>query len=243
MILAEIVVFGKDRFDILSVSMKVPNFKYEKVLWQKGIALVGGCDEVGRGCFAGPVVAGAVVFPKCFKGPSLQASRTVQINDSKKLTASQRDKADKWIRKNALSYGLGEVSVKIVNKLGIKKATEKAFRIAVSNCKQPINHLLIDAFFIPRVKGLTKSCQTPIVKGDSISFSIAAASIIAKVYRDALMKRIALSHNFKVYGWNKNKGYGTKTHCQAILRHGTTPYHRTTFVETFLRKRSIDGKN
>lgn len=220
----------------------MPDFVYERSLWQKGIKLVAGCDEVGRGCFAGPVVAGCVVFSPntiyTLQGASLKG---VKINDSKKLTPSQRTKAAVWIKRNALSWGIGETSAALINKIGIVKATNRAFRLAVRNTNSKIGYLLIDAFYIPFVIGLRRKNQKAIIKGDEKSVSIAAASIIAKVYRDNLMA--TLSKNHKVYGWEENKGYGTKKHREAIKKYGLTKYHRKQFVETYIKKSKIQKTN
>lgn len=218
------------------------DFRFEKKLWKEGIKVVAGADEVGRGCFAGPVVAGCVVFPK------LLASRymlQVRVDDSKKLTAKEREKADKWIRENALACGIGESSVTLINRIGIGKATEIAFRKAVKNCqsklKSKIEHLLIDAFFVPYTRGVQRKNQLAIIKGDAKSLSIAAASIIAKVYRDKLMASLSKQSKYRIYGWEKNKGYGTKEHQEMIISYGATRYHREIFVKTWLKKREMSG--
>ena len=209
--------------------MNKPDFSFEKRLWKRGFITVAGCDEVGRGCFAGPVVAGCVAF----QGEALEP-QTVMINDSKKMTVKQRELASFWIRKNALSYGIGKASVTQINKLGIKKSTEIAFRKAISNSGKKIDYLLVDAFYLPYVKGLRRKKQTPIIKGDSKSFSIAAASIIAKVYRDNLMNKIAHKRVYEKYCWERNKGYGTLEHRKAILKYGISRMHRKQFVESFI---------
>ena len=202
--------------------MKLPNFSFEKKLWKKEYRVVAGVDEVGRGALAGPVVAGAVAF-------SPGASVLVRIDDSKKLTSKQREKAYFWIRKNALVYGIGKASVVQIDKFGIKKATEIAFRKAIKNCAKRVDFLLIDAFFIPYVRGLRRKNQLAIINGDEKSVSIAAASIIAKVYRDRLMTKL----NGK-YGWEKNKGYGTKDHQNALRKYGATRLHRKLFIRNFV---------
>ncbi len=236
--------------------MTYPDFDYEQGCWEKGIKYVAGADEVGRGSFAGPVVASAVVFTPNY---DLRIrNNELKINDSKKLTLKQREIADSWIRQNALAFGIGKAGVAQINKLGIKKATEIAYRIAVKEANKVlskkdirysildvsdkmfqdrisnIEYLLVDAFYIPRVPGIPKAQQKAIIKGDSISFSIAAASIIAKVYRDNLMAK--LSQRYKRYSWHKNKGYGTLEHRNAILKYGISTIHRTQFVRTFLKK-------
>lgn len=169
-------------------------------------------------------------------------SNDIVINDSKKLTSKQREISAEWIKKNCLTWGIGVGSVNEINKLGIKKATDKAFRRAIKSCNSKliiqksklIECLLVDAFYIPNVKGICRARQSPIIKGDSKSISIAAASIIAKVYRDQYME--ILSRNFMNYLWVRNKGYGTKSHQQAILKYGVTKHHRDQFVKTFLSR-------
>ncbi len=211
--------------------MTLPDFYFEKQLSAKGHKLIAGVDEVGRGCFAGPVVAGVVVF-----APKTKIA--VKINDSKKLTAKQRELSDKWIRKNALAWGIGEASVSQINRLGIKKATEIAFRKAIKSIGREIDYLLIDAFYIPHVLGLRRRNQKAIIKGDTKSVSIAAASIIAKVHRDKLMQKLGSEAKFRKYGWNKNKGYGTNEHQKAIKKHGSTKHHRKLWIKTWLSKSS-----
>ena len=211
--------------------MKLPNFSFEKKLHKKGYRVIAGVDEVGRGCFAGPVVAAAVSF-----APNQKCDPKIKINDSKKLSPKQREKADEWIRKNADAWGIGSASVSQINKLGIKKASEIAFRKAIKDCGIEINYLLIDAFYIPHVKGLRRKNQKPIVRGDTKSVSIAAASIIAKVYRDKLMTNLGKKLKLRKYKWAKNKGYGTLEHRKAIKKYGLTRHHRKLFVETWLSR-------
>ncbi len=228
--------------------MKLPDFSFEKELWNKGLTAVAGADEVGRGAFAGPVIAACVVFPT-----AISLGKGVFIHDSKLLTPKQRQKANLWIRGNCLTFGIGKAGVAQINKLGIKKATECAFRRAVISANKKmvgeviIDHLLVDAFFVPRLanmpvgsvnkagdKSYTKvmlgAKQTAIVKGDRISVSIAAASIVAKVYRDKLMQNLAKKVSYRQYLWDRNKGYGTTAHRYAIKQFGLTKHHRTTFI-------------
>lgn len=213
------------------------DFNFEKKLWKKGIKVVAGADEVGRGCFAGPIVAGCVVFPKLL---ATDYQLPVKIDDSKKLTAKQRERADKWIRENALAWGVGEASPALINRIGMAKATKLAFRKAIKNCqskfKSKIDHLLIDAFFIPYTRGIRRRNQLAIVNGDEKSFSVAAASIVAKVYRDKLMTSLSKQSEYKSYKWEKNKGYGTKDHQAAIVKYGITRYHRKGFIITWSKK-------
>lgn len=208
--------------------MTFPNFSFERVLWKKGHEFVAGVDEVGRGCLAGSVVAGCVVFAKETVVP-----KGIRIDDSKKLTAKQREKAASWIKENAF-WGIGSAPASLINRSGIGKATKTAFRRAITEvrAKNPIDFLLIDAFYIPWVKGLKRKNQEAIIKGDGKSLTIGAASIIAKVYRDSEMKK--LSRKYPKYGWEKNKGYGTKEHQVAIKKYGITRLHRKLFVRNFI---------
>jgi ribonuclease HII len=205
--------------------MDQPSFDYEREFWKQG-KIVAGADEVGRGALAGPVVASAVAFSPC----SRVQNNKIKIADSKKLTALQREKADIWIRENALSFGIGQASVAEINKFGIVGATHKAFRRAVRNIQNEIGFLLVDAFYIPYVRGIAKSAQRPIPKGDNLSISIAAASIVAKVYRDNLMVNLSSHKRNKLYSWHKNKGYGTRVHREAIVKHGPSQHHRSGFL-------------
>jgi ribonuclease HII len=231
--------------------MKLPDFAFERKLFKKGYKIIAGVDEVGKGCFAGPIVTGCVIFPQTFrvlpfaspksthKGtPALglpgSSHPSVIINDSKQMQPKQREKSDKWIRENALAFGIGSASVSQINRLGIKKASEIAFRKAIKNSGVRIDYLLIDAFYIPYVKGLRRKNQKPIIKGDTKSVSIAAASIIAKVYRDKLMQKIGKEPKYRKYGWGRNKGYGTLEHRKAIKKYGLTRQHRKQFVATWI---------
>ncbi|MEK7526108.1 MAG: ribonuclease HII [Patescibacteria group bacterium] len=214
--------------------MLLPDFAYELKLLEKGHTILAGIDEVGRGCFAGPVVAGCVVFDSEF----IRSVKTIEvvIRDSKKMSTKQREKANLWIQNNALICATGTASVHLINTLGIKKATEIAVRQAVAKIQKTlqIDYLLLDAFYIPNVKGLSKNRQKPIIKGDSLSVSIAAASIVAKVYRDNLMTTLAQEPKYQMYGWEDNKGYGTKSHREAISQHGKTSFHRELFVRKYI---------
>ncbi|MEK7112272.1 MAG: ribonuclease HII [Patescibacteria group bacterium] len=227
-----------------------PNFFFEKRLWKKGLSIIAGVDEVGRGCFAGPIVAGCAIFSK-----STIIPENIAIDDSKKLSPRQRERGSTWVKENALTWGIGEVQTSTINRLGMAKATKMAFRKAVSDARKrlgkSIDYLLIDAFFIPYIRQLPirrkkdgkgrylknpKGRQRAIINGDEKSLSIAAASIIAKVYRDKLMLKLSKKVKFKKYGWGRNKGYGTKEHQLAIKAYGITRYHRKVFVKNFLPK-------
>jgi ribonuclease HII len=204
--------------------MTSPNFSFEKPLWKKGFKLIAGIDEVGRGSFAGPVVAGAVVF-----SPKIKIPQGIVINDSKLVSPKRRLIASNWIKENAVSWAVGVSTVSQINKMGIVKATQMAFRKAIK--KVSPDYLLIDAFYIPYVKGLRRKNQMAIVKGDTKSISIAAASIVAKIHRDSLMAELGSGRRFKKYGWDKNKGYGTLIHRKSIEKYGITKHHRKVFVD------------
>ncbi len=220
--------------------MNSPTFSFEQGLWEKGFKHICGVDEVGRGSFAGPVFAGAVVFApfSSFQFPIFNKfSKRILINDSKRLTAKQREAAASWIKENAIGWGVGSASVGQINRLGIKKATEVAYRRAIRGVDvlvSNIEYLLIDAFYIPNVRGLGRGKQLPIVKGDNLSFTIAAASIIAKVARDEYMSELGKQAEYRNYYWGKNKGYGTRDHRTAINCNGATVHHRTQFINNYL---------
>jgi ribonuclease HII len=197
--------------------------QFEQKHWNKGLQSICGIDEVGRGCFAGPVVVGAVIFPPHF-------SEYEGIADSKLLTELQRKKLANHIKKQSLDWAVAEVSVEVINQIGIGKATQLAFMQVLKNLEKFPEHILIDAFYISEIE---KQIQSPIKKGDQLSISIAAASIIAKVYRDELMKK--LSQEYPHYLFEENKGYGTKLHREMIKNHGLSPLHRTSFnLQKFL---------
>ncbi len=205
------------------VKITFPTLKHEDDLWKQGYKLVCGIDEVGRGCFAGPVVVGAVIFP-----PGCEILEGVA--DSKLLKPRQRKKLVGLIKDQALFWAISEISVRDINKVGIGKATQMAFRKVIKNLAKRPDFVLIDAFYI---KHFNRKTQKPIVKGDMHCLSIAAASIIAKVYRDDLMKKLHLK--YPNYGFAKNKGYGTKAHREAIKKHGLCRLHRRSFnLEKFL---------
>jgi ribonuclease HII len=251
--------------------MKIPNFNYERRIWKHGYRCVGGLDEAGRGALAGPVVCGCVVFSHQSQYSTFRVPDLIRIDDSKKLTNLQRQKADKWIKDNCLAWGIGVGSVAEINRLGISKATASGFRRSVTNTNTNfhtrVEYLLIDAFYVPYVRGLlrprkslrkrskqgkylkitkTQGNQLAIVHGDEKIFSIAAASIIAKVYRDKMM--IGLSEkpaspsqyrsSYKKYGWEDNKGYGTQKHIRAIRKYGATKWHRKLFIRNTLKKQN-----
>lgn len=203
--------------------MIFPTLKLEKDLWKKGFHYVCGLDEVGRGAFAGPVVVGAVIFPSDVMLPE-------GIADSKLLTPVKRKNLESRIKNKALCWAIGEISVGDINKHGIGKATHMAFRKALKLLSKQADFVLIDAFY---VKYFNRKRQRAVKDGDKICVSISAASIIAKVYRDKLMKKI--SKKYPQYGFDKNKGYGTKFHQEALKKHGLSKIHRKSFnLEKYL---------
>ncbi len=197
--------------------MKTASFSFEKILWNKGITQVCGVDEVGRGCFAGPVVAGAVIFPS-------NVNFSYDLADSKLLKPKVREELSVKIKEQALCWSIGVIDIEIINKVGIGKASQMAFRKALLLLKNAPEFIFIDAFYIKRQP---KRIQLPIIKGDQVCGSIAAASIIAKVYRDDLMNK--LSNMYPGYNFGKNKGYGTLDHRKAITKLGLSKLHRKSF--------------
>lgn len=174
-----------------------------------------GCDEAGRGCLAGPVMAAAVILPPDFRNDAL--------NDSKQLTASQRYALREVIEREAVAWAVAECSPEEIDKLNILRCSILAMQRAVEKLHVQPQHLIIDGnrwypWSIP---------ADTVVKGDATFMSIAAASVLAKTYRDDRMK--ALAHDFPQYGWDKNMGYPSKAHRDAIRLYGTTPHHRMTF--------------
>lgn len=204
--------------------MNLPDFSYEREFWEKG-EIVAGADEVGRGALAGPVVTAAVIFKP-------NTTVEVEINDSKKLNSNKREIADVWIRQNALSFAIGQASVAEINILGIKPALDRAYRRAIGGLNA--DKLLIDGFRVPYLKNFPQQKQIKLVKGDQISLSIAAASIIAKVYRDTLVTKLSQNSDLDCYGWYQNKGYGTASHREAIKKYGICKLHRIQFVSKLI---------
>jgi len=182
---------------------------------QKG-RIEAGCDEAGRGCLAGAVYAAAVILPPDFKNE--------QLNDSKQLSEKQRYALRQVIEQEAVAWAIGIVSPEEIDKINILNASFLAMHRAVAQLKTVPEHLLIDG---NRFNPYPNIPHTTIVKGDGKYLSIAAASILAKTYRDDYMNR--LHEEFPYYDWDHNKGYPTKKHRAAIARHGTTPYHRMSF--------------
>lgn len=199
------------------MNIPFPTFAEEETLWHKGIKHIAGVDEVGRGAFAGPVVTAAVILPPDFP-------RNLGIHDSKLLKKEKREELSEIIKQKALAYAITEVCVDCINNDGIGKSTQKSFVNSIVSLIVNPDFILVDAFYI---QDIDKNIQKPIIKGDQKSLSIAAASIIAKVYRDNLMDE--LHKKYPEYNFSLNKGYGTLLHRNAIKTYGLSAIHRTSF--------------
>jgi len=206
----------------LSLRKLKPNQNEEKNLQSKGFRFIAGLDEVGRGSLAGPLVAAACVFEI--------KKKIYRVRDSKALSAKMRRKLSGKIKRHALSWSIGAAEVEEIEKFGIQKATYLAFGRALKSLKKKCDFVLVDGF---RFRG----CRLPqkhIIKGDAKCFSIACASILAKVYRDSLMRKLA--KKYPGYYLHQNKGYGTLRHLKALKKHGPCEIHRRNFrpVNKFL---------
>lgn len=188
---------------------------YEKTVFGKGYSYIAGIDEAGRGPLAGPVVATAVILPKEFNFQG--------IKDSKKLSEGQREKLYKMIFSQALAVGIGKVDNRVIDRLNILRASLLAMKKAVINLNPLADYLLIDGINLIDIP----IPQMAIKKGDEISYSIAAASIVAKVTRDRLMAHY--HKKFPQYNFLRHKGYATEEHLEAIKKYGPSPVHRMSF--------------
>jgi ribonuclease HII len=189
---------------------------YEQQAVAAGYKLIAGVDEVGRGCIAGPVVAAACIL-------DLSKPLPEGLNDSKKLTAETRERITVELKEHCIAYAIGEIDAPEIDRINILEATKQAMLIAIGALEPAADYVLIDALHL-------KQCSLPqkgIIKGDSLSASIAAASILAKTYRDALMRD--LHDIYPQYGFDSNKGYGAAVHWKGINEHGPCPVHRMTF--------------
>ena len=197
-----------------------PTQNEERRLHGQGFRLVAGVDEVGRGPIAGPVVAGAVILPD-LEGFNHEDARL--LRDSKTLTGVQLKRADCLIREIALGIGVGEVDNKDIDQVGIAPATRRAMRIALDQLAEPADHVLVDAFALDWRR---KPC-TAIGKGYALCTAISASSIVAKVYRDDVMRR--LDEVYPGYGLGSHKGYASADHLAAVAANGPSPVHRLSF--------------
>ena len=193
---------------------------YEESMYKEGYKFIAGIDEAGRGPLAGPVVAGVVILKK---GEFIEG-----LNDSKKLSEKKREALFDEITKKAVAYGVGIVDEKCIDEINILEATKLAMRKAIESMSVSPDVVLIDAVTLDKLD----IPQEAIVKGDSKSVSIAAASIIAKVTRDRIITNLA--DKYPQYGFDKHKGYGTKQHIDAIKKYGACDIHRKTFIKNFV---------
>ncbi len=215
--------------------MKLPDLSHEIQLWSQGYTIIG-IDEVGRGAFAGPVYVAGVIFEPTKDDKQIRRLLSHGINDSKKLTAKKRQDLSKIIKKEAHSFKISFKSVSEINRIGVGKAAFSAMREAVYSLVKEAKfkpYILVDGFNIKYIKGIGLQKQKAIIGGDGISLSIAAASIIAKVERDEHMTELSKTNSN--YFWDRNKGYGTNAHREAITRLGVCNHHRKAFVKNFIQ--------
>ena len=197
-----------------------PDISIESALWSNQIALVAGLDEAGRGAWAGPVVAAAVVLPQ---NPEIE-HKLKGVRDSKELTPAKRVEMASMIQQHALAYAVGQADNEEIDQMGILPATRLAMAWALAGLALTPDHLLIDALFLPEID----IPQTSLIKGDQRSMSIAAASILAKTTRDALMTQYHT--DYSAYGFERHKGYGTRLHQQRLAEHGPCSLHRMSYA-------------
>jgi len=189
---------------------------FEEQAKQLGYRLIAGVDEVGRGCLAGPVVAGACIL-------DLSKPLPEGIDDSKKLTKQQRDDIAAQLKEECVTFAVGQIEADEIDRINILEATKKAMIAAIHSLKPAADFLLIDALMLKQ----SRLPQKAIIKGDAISASIAAASILAKTYRDQLM--VDYHSQYPQYGFAEHKGYGAASHREAIRKHGPCQLHRKSF--------------
>ncbi len=195
--------------------------QYEEELYNQGIKIIAGIDEAGRGPLAGPVVVGCVIMPR--------ESKIEGVNDSKKISEAKRERLYEQITSEAIAWNVGIVDQKEIDKINILNATKKALTTAIKGLNIRPDRILVDALQGIDTNGIS---YTSIIKGDAKNYSIAAASIVAKVTRDRIM--LEWDKLYPEYGFAKNKGYGTATHIQAIRENGICMLHRKSFVKNFI---------
>ena len=229
----EYFVYDKNKYKEIDNIKKyrfssIDNYYYERELVNSGIKLIGGVDEVGRGPLVGPVVTACVILPINFKLDGL--------TDSKKLSEKKREFFYDAIMKSAISVGIGIIDNKKIDEVNIYEATKLAMKEAINNCKVRPEHVLIDAMKLD-----ISIPTTSIVKGDLLSISISAASVIAKVTRDRMMYE--LDKKYPMYNFKNNKGYPTKDHIEAIKKYGIIKEHRKSFGpvrDVLLKQETLD---
>jgi len=199
-------------------------FEFERVLWSRSVMRVAGVDEAGRGPLAGPVVAAAAILPPRWADTGLPAE-LAGLNDSKQLTAAQREKFFEFLTRCAeVEFAIAQVDAGVIDEINVLQATHRAMNAALAQLTPLPPHALVDG----RPVKTLRVPQTAIIKGDARSYSIAAASVLAKVTRDRRMQ--ALHAQFPAYGFDQHKGYGTAQHLAAIAQHGACPVHRKSFA-------------
>ncbi|GAB4337755.1 MAG: ribonuclease HII [Calditrichia bacterium] len=206
----------------ISLSALPENLLHEKQLWQRGKIRIAGVDEAGRGPLAGPVVAAAVIFEPYLYLP--------EVNDSKKLSVKKRERLYQEITENCLDWSIGAATPAEIDEINIREATFLAMQRALAGLKSPPDFVLVDGY---EISGIDLP-QHHLIKGDSISFTIAAASIVAKVTRDRWM--LEWHEKYPDYGFDKHKGYGTQLHREKIVELGLTPIHRKSFLGKILSR-------
>ncbi len=200
--------------------------RLEREVRRRGYRFVAGVDEAGRGSLAGPVVAAAVILPDDCLLPGL--------DDSKKLDAPSRERLDRQVRRHAIAYGVGVISAREIDVRDILRASLAAMKVAVLSLSPEAEVLICDAVVVPGIR----RPQLPVIHGDALCASIAAASIVAKVYRDRLLDD--LGSRYPAYGFEHHKGYGTPEHWQALRRYGPCPEHRLSYRGVVLDRDWID---
>ena len=206
--------------------VQLPTLQYEKRLWRTGCARIAGVDEVGRGALAGPVVAAAVIFP-----PDAAQRLLKKVRDSKKLTELAREQLYEELAASADAWEVGIVSHRAIDRINVVNATLGAMREAIKKFAATPGHVLLDGYFSPKalkrkLHDIAAPCEC-IIRGDAHVFSIAAASVIAKVTRDRIMR--ALHQKYPQYGFGEHKGYGTALHYKMLRLHGPSVIHRKSF--------------
>ncbi|MSU57043.1 MAG: ribonuclease HII [Pedosphaera sp.] len=208
----------------MSAAKAIDRFEFERALWSRGVTRVAGVDEAGRGPLAGPVVAAAVVFPNQWNDSGFD-ERLRDLNDSKQLTAAEREDFFSILTSlPEIYFAIATVDSATIDHINILQATHRAMNEALAKLQPPPEHVLVDG---RPVKSM-EIPSTAIVKGDSLSYSIAAASVLAKVTRDRMM--LAFHEQFPAYGFAGHKGYGTPQHLAAIAHLGPCPIHRRSFA-------------
>lgn len=202
-----------------------PTFEYEQQYWSQGIPNIAGIDEAGMGALAGPVVAAAVIFSQDSLSTFTALVEKTPIRDSKLLSPKQREKAAETIKQSAFSWAIGSATVSEIEEINIRAASHLAMQRAIESLSSPPDLIIIDG----TPAQISDTIPTlNLIKGDQLSYSIAAASILAKVTRDAIMQE--LDATFPSYGFASHKGYGSQKHMDALTQYGATEHHRKTYA-------------